>query len=63
MAIRPTDLPPPLMPLAGVADAGKSMDRDARERSSFGGRGHSDDGSIENEEQDIKSEHIIDESA
>ncbi len=65
MLIRPTDVPPPLQPLTGVSGSSRSMDRDARERSPLGGRGHT--GEEPGEEKGAKDsappEHIIDETA
>lgn len=68
MAIGPANLPP-LLPLSGVSDSGKSMDRDARERAR-GGRGFvSPDGdAVEEEpagveEEERQPEHFIDEAA
>lgn len=63
MLIRPTGVPPALKPLTSVSDSGRSMDRDARERS-FGGRGHVNENPVEEPEEIQESaEHIIDESA
>lgn len=65
MAIRPADIPGPLIPLSGVSDTNRSMDRDARERTSYG---RHRDGSEEPEEgaetaDGAEEPHLLDECA
>lgn len=66
MAIRPADLPGPLMPLGGVTDTNRSMERDARERGSYARQQHQG-GSAQPEpdqqEQETEEKHLLDECA
>jgi hypothetical protein len=63
MEIRPIAAPPTLTQLTGVADSGKSMDRDARERHTHSGRGHVADENSEDKAEEQKPSRILDELA
>ncbi|MCC6483931.1 MAG: hypothetical protein IT209_03710 [Armatimonadetes bacterium] len=62
MLIRPTDSAQ-LTRLTGVADSGKSMERDARERHGSSGRGHVEEDPEERRDERESSDHLIDEVA
>lgn len=65
MAIQPTNLPPPIRVVHGVTDTGRSMDRDARERTSYGPQHQkAKQENKQPEETGVPdNSHIIDESA
>lgn len=65
MAIQPTNLPSPIRVVYGVTDTGRSLDRDARERTSYGPQHKKAEPENRKPEEsdEPESSHIIDESA